>query len=229
LAVLKWEILWDGAPVGFVIPSGEQARFSLDSKPGFLSYCSRDVGVCARYRIDPDRNWERDRSAKCDGAQTDEDALLGFIGEISGKPAVSRGHRQKPTVGRGGLTGAPTPASGITWATTLSVRSRDEIVRQYKQMRPPDLGGLEDWIRTSGTPDSETRSIRIACFAPTDPMVYYYVDRSGREPIEMAAYWDKERQEWVVASSLERSQGSQRFEETRRIIDSIPCATIRLK
>jgi hypothetical protein len=43
----------------------------------------------------------------------------------------------------------------------------------------------------------------------------------------MAVFWDRDRQERSVASSLDRTQGPERFEEMHRIIDSIPCSTIR--
>jgi len=227
-AVIRWEVLWDDSPAGFH-PNDGKAGFALALSSNSLSYCSHDVGACARYRIDPNRNWGRNASTKCDGGQSDEQALLSFLGFGLPQEKLGPGSRPGPTLGPGGLTGHLTPGSPVFWTAAIGLGSRDEIVQQYRQIHPQAIDGLEEWIRASVTREAGIGSITVACFAPTDPMVYYYVDRPTKGSVEMAVYWNSERQQWAVASSLERSQGPQRFEETHRIIDSVPCATLRFE
>jgi hypothetical protein len=222
-AVLQWEILWNDSPTGFRIPPKGSARFALHWTSNSLSYCSRDVGVCARYRIEPHRNWEGTASGKPDGSQSDQDALVVFDGTNVRKPAG-----RLAIGGPGGLTGHPTPGSGTLWTTTINLGSREEIIRQYRQMHPAEIEGLKTQIRAPTTQGTETKSITIACFASSDPMVYYYVDRPVTGSVVMAVFWDREMQKWVVASSLEPSQNPEKFEEMHRIIESVACSTIRL-
>ncbi len=141
-AVLRWEILWNDSPAGFVAPPGRQARFALNKRGNSLSYCSHDVGVCVRYRIDPNRNWEGETSTKCDGSESDEDAVLAFIGVGAKEPGSAAGSRRMPELGSGGLTGAPSSSAGVTWTATLNPGGREEIVRRYRQLRPPEIEGI---------------------------------------------------------------------------------------
>jgi hypothetical protein len=224
-AVLQWEVFWNDSPSGFRIPADGSITLAIYAASDFVSYCSHQAGVCVTYRTGDYRNWEGSNSAKCEGSGSDEDALLAFVGKGARKPA---GGREAPMVlGRGGLSGSPAPGSGITWTTKVTLGSRAEIVRRYQQMHPAEIESLTRWIRSSMNQTGVRSSITIACFAPTDPMVYYYVDRATKEPVVMAAYWDREREEWVGASSLVRSQGSQRFDEMRRTIESVACSTVR--
>src|SRR5260370_40668377 len=94
-------------------------------------------------------------------------------------------------------------------------------------MRPQGIGALEAWIRGQRTRNSEVKSITIACFAPSDPIVYYFVDRPATGSVVMSAYWDRERKQWFVAASLERSQGPERFEQMRRTIESAPWSALQ--
>ena len=185
-AVLRWEALWNDLPVSFQIPPNGQARLALNSNAKSLSYCSRDVGVCARYRIDPNRNWEREGSATFDGKHSDEDRLLGFVGESVRKPGINAGSKQL-ALGGGGLRGLPAASSGMTWTTMISLGQREEIIAQYKQMRPAEIGSLKRWIRASGARNAERATVTIACFAPTDPMVYYFVERAKEAVIQELA------------------------------------------
>jgi hypothetical protein len=159
------------------------------------------------------------------GTQSNQDALSAFNGE-SFQPPANAGPRQRIGA-RGGFAGSPSADSGIRWTATVTIGSREEIVQQYKQMHPAELGSLTRWIRSSMSGSGAATSITIACFAPTDPMVYYYADRPTKESVVIAAYWDKERETWAVASSLVRSQGPQRFDEMRRTIESVACSTMR--
>ena len=228
-AVVRWEVLWDDLPAGFRTPSDGRADLALGLDSNSLSYCSHKIGVCARYRTDANRNWERDASAKCDGGQSDEQALLFFVGGSLRQGNPETGSRARPTLGPGGLGGLPSRGSPVIWTATIRLGSRDETVQRYRLMHPQAIEGLKQWIRASAARDAGIGSVTIACFAPSDPMVYYYVDRALKGPVEMAVYWDRERQQWAVASSLERTQGPRRFDETRRLIESIPCATLKLE
>jgi hypothetical protein len=220
-AVLEWEILWKDSPNGFQIPPKGSARFALHWTSSSLSYCSRDVNVCVRYRIEPHRNWQGTARSKRDGSQSDEDALQAFDGMIVRKPDG------KVAIGLpGGVTGSPTPSSGILWTTTIHLLRREEIIRKYRQMHPAEIEGLKAQILDPMTHGTAVKSITIACFASSDPMVYYYVDRFVKGSVIMAVFWDSELQKWVVASSLERSQGREKFEEMYRTIESVACSTI---
>jgi hypothetical protein len=152
------------------------------------------------------------------------DALQAFDGMNVRRPTA-----KLAMGGPGGLTGSLTPGAGIVWTTTINLARREEIIRQYRQMRPAEIEGLKEWIRSPTTQGTEVQSVTIACFAPSDPMVYYYVDGSASGPVVMAVFWDKEQQRWVVASSLERSQGSEKFEEMHRIIESVACSTVSVE
>lgn len=224
-AVLRWEILWNDSPAGFQIPTGGSAKFVLHWRPDTLSYCSHEVGVCARYKIDSQRNWEGVANGKRDGTQSDQNALLAFDGDS----IANMTSKSNLTLGPGGLTGSPAPASGIVWGATIGVPRREEIVQQYRQMHPAEIEGLKAWIVSSITQGAGVKSVTIACFAPSDPLVYYYIDRPTNESVVMAAYWNKERQGWVVASSLRRNQGSERFEQMHRVIESVACSNFAVE
>ncbi|MEO8597159.1 MAG: hypothetical protein ABI759_27820 [Candidatus Solibacter sp.] len=225
-ATMRWEILWNDTPRGFQVPQGGSASLAAVVTSNSLAYCSHELGVCARYRNDPHRNWEREASAKCDGGQTDEDALIAFAG---GTVRASAGSQSKVVLGGpGGLKGSPAPGSGIRWTAAVRLGSRDEIVQQYREMKPPEIEAIQKWARATSPPSAGYKSITIACFAPTDPMVYLYGDRGTKGSIVLAIYWDREREEWVFASSLERSQGTQRFDEMYRTIESVACSTFSL-
>jgi hypothetical protein len=224
-AVLRWEILWNDSPAGFQIPTRGAVKFVLHWRSDSLSYCSRDVGVCARYKIEPQRNWAGVAHAKRDGKQSDQDALLAFDGDSTSDLTS----QSTLAVGRGGLTGFPAPASGIVWTATIGVAGREEIVQQYRQMHPAEIEGLKAWIISSITQGAGLKSVTIACFTLNDPMVYYYIDRPTNESVVMAAYWNKERQAWVVASSLRRLQSPERFEQMHRVIESVACSNFAVE
>jgi hypothetical protein len=212
-AVLKWEILWDDSPAGFQLPRDGKAQVSLLRDSNSLSYCSTPLGVCARYRTDLNRNWMSDAVARIKHGQADYKTVVEFASKNRG---ISQGGDS--------VAGSLPQPSTVVWEAVINLGSREDIIQQYRQMRPQGIGALEDWIR--GTRNSEVKSITIACFAPSDPVVYYFVDRPGNGSVEMAAYWDRERKAWFVAASLERSQGPETFEQMRRTIQSVACATL---
>jgi len=41
----------------------------------------------------------------------------------------------------------------------------------------------------------------------------------------MAVFWDKDQETWIVAGSLEQSQGPEKLEEMHRIVESVACST----
>ncbi len=223
-AVLRAEILWNDTPRVFRVPAAGSASMAINAMPEAVSYCSHDLGTCARYSVLGFRNWLRLNSAPCEGQNSDLDALVAFLGKGSVKQS---GDSARPTVlGRGGLAGSPAPGFGISWTTKIALGSRAEIVKEYQQMHPSDIEGLKSWLRSPTTTHTGVRAMTIACYSPFDPLVYYYVDRSAGAPVILAVFWDKDRQEWVIAASFERSQAPEKFDEMRRTIESVPCSTV---
>jgi hypothetical protein len=212
-AVLKWEILWDDSPAGFQLPRDGKAQVSLLGDSNSLSYCSTRLGVCARYRTDLNRNWMGVAKAKIKHGQADYKTVVQFASKNLG--ISQRGDS---------VAGSLPQPSTFVWEAVINLGSREDIIQQYRQMRPQGIGALEDWIRV--TRSSEVKSITIACFAPSDPVVYYFVDRPAKESAVMAAYWDREHKQWFVAASLVRSQGPETFERMRRTIESVACSTL---
>lgn len=222
-ACLRWEILWNDAPLGFRVPEGGTARLAAYQTGDNFWYCSRDLRVCAQYRLDERQLGQRINSIKCSGEQDDMSSVLKFAGQPPNQPLTS-----------GQRVGGLASSSGILWTPTLELNTREAMVKQYKQLRPTELEGLRDWLRTSHQ-NTGYRSITIACFASSDPEVYIYGDRPAerRGPIVFSVFWDKEREEWLeawileVAVLRERGQGTERFEELKAMIQAIACDTIR--
>jgi hypothetical protein len=219
-AILRWEILWNDASLGFQVPKDGTAKLAAYLKGNAFWYCSRDLGACTQYRLEAHRGWQRMKSIKHDGDQDDMSSVLRFAGEDPLQ--LLRSDKTDPRSWH--LT------VGILWTPTVELSTRDEIVKQYQQMRPAELKGLRDWLRTS-LQDTGYRSITIACFAPSDPTVFIYGDRPAehRGPLVFQVYWDREREEWVFVGMLEREQGPKKFEELRATVQAIACDTIRFK
>ena len=235
-AVLRWEILWNDSPKGFRVPADGTITLAIYAVPDSVSYCSHQAGVCVKYRADGYRNWQESASSKCDDTRSDEDALLTFLAREDSQKVV--GSWQSQLILGQGLSGIPRPESGagvaepparsvgLRWTAKISLGSRAEIVRRYRQMHPAEIEGLKKWIGASDPQNTGVKSIAIACFAPTDPMVYYYIDRPAKGPVFMAVFWDRDRESWTVAASLEQSQGPEKLEEMHRIVQSVACSTI---
>lgn len=216
-ARLRYDILWNEAPPGFRLPEGETAQLAAYQTGDTFWYCSRDLGVCVKYSLEDRRLGQRIGQRTCDGEQDDMSSVLKFAGQSPKRPLP-------PEISTHRL---PQPV-GTLWTLTVELSSREETVRQYKQLRPPELKGLRDWLRTDlrGT---GYRSITIACFAPMDPTVFIYGDRPPERggPIVFQVFWNMEREEWVEAGMLEQVQGPKKFEELKATVQAIACNTIR--
>lgn len=229
-AVLQFEILWNDSPKGFRLPSDGSIALAIHATSNSTSYCRHQAGVCVTYRTGDHRNWEGSETGPCNDDRSDVDALLSFVQKDSATRDAL------PATGARGFAGFPAAGSGITWTAKLVLGSRVEMVAKYRQMHPPELASLQKWLRSQMAGDSELKSITVACFAETDPEIYYYVDRPTKGPIErptsaptiVAAFWRLDQpEEWVVAGYSQRRQNPQRFDENLRIIQSIPCATLQ--
>ena len=218
-ARLRWEVLWNDTPQGFHIPGTGTARLAAYQTGKAFWYCSRDLGVCAQYSLEERHLGDRITSSQYGNEQDERKSVLKFAGQ---NPKLSF-----PTEIR--TDRLPIPDSpGTLWTPAIEVGNREEIVKQYKQLRPMELKGLREWLRTR-LQDAGYKSITIACFAPYDPTVFIYGDRPEDRfgPIVFQVFWDREREEWVEAGILERRQGPKRFEELKTTVQAIACDTIR--
>jgi hypothetical protein len=220
-AVLQWEILWNDPPRSFHTTATGSASLAIQASADTVAYCSHDLDSCAKYSVLPNRNWLRLTSAKCDGRNSDLDALLAWMGQNSVKERT-----QGVVLGRGGLRGVPAPGVGSLWTVNVNLGSRAEVIQQYRQLHPPELESLERWLHATILPTAGYKALTIGCFAHSDPLVYLYGDRVNKGPVLLAVYWDKERGEWVDAASLEQSQGPEKVEEMYRIVESVACSTV---
>jgi len=220
-ARLHWDILWNEAPEGLRVPKTGTARLAAYLTGKAFWYCSHDLGVCAQYRVEDRHLGDRIESIKSLDEQDDRKSVLKFAGQ---NPKLTF-----PTEIRTGRLPLPDSA-GILWTAAIELGTREEIVNQYKQLRPVELKGLLEWARTKHQ-DSGYRSITIACFAPSDPTVFIYGDRPAERsgPIVFQVFWDREREEWVVAGMLERRQGPETFEKLKATVQAIACGKIRFK
>lgn len=224
-SVLRWETLWQDTPESFRIPPSHSARFMLYRLRNDLSYCSQETRTCAKYRIDEILGLQRLDSRECCGAQSDEEALMAFVGL---DPAKIRHPGDPPPSLNDDMVRNPSQSLGVLWDATLPLEDRDKIVAEYKRARPPALGGLKRYLAEL-PPEAGFRSITIACFEPTDPAVYCYGVHSERGPVVFTLYWDIEREGWFVASSTEGTESLATIEKLRSVIESIRCATIHFK
>src|SRR5213593_1186776 len=70
--VVQWEILWNQTPPSFQNSSTGPVRIAAYREERSFAYCSRDLGVCAEYRTEVNRNWQETRNTVCDHSQTSE-------------------------------------------------------------------------------------------------------------------------------------------------------------
>jgi hypothetical protein len=220
-AVMQWEILWTDSPKGFRAHDSGPVSMAIYAKAGSVSYCSHEAGVCVSYKVSGYRNWEGTRSSILEDDRSDKESLISFVGGDAGEAPISGNAAH--TLGPGGLSGVPAASSGILWATKIMLRSRAEVVREYRQMHPRELEALRKWLIGPRPDRGDASGITIACFAATDPMVYYYVEQPA-DPLIMSVFWNRESEEWSVAGSLQRSQNPARFSRLHSIIDSIACS-----
>jgi hypothetical protein len=220
-AVLRWECLWIDWPEGFHAPPNGSASLAIAAAHDAVSYCSHELGVCTRYKLLPHRNWFSVESHECCDGRSDMDSLRAFLGvaaPISG--------REPPQLIPGVREGASSLAPGpVFWTATLKLGTRDSITKEYKKMRPEQLAGLEDWLRAGPSSDS-VKLATIPCFASADPSVYIYVKRPSGEPYVLNVYWDREREEWILAFVYEGPQFRDRIAEFHRVVQSVACSAV---
>ena len=217
----RWEILWNETPQGFRIPKTGTARLAAYQTDKAFWYCSRDLGVCAQYSLEGRGLGRRINSVQYGNEQDDRISMLKFAG-INPKPSL-------PAEIRTDKLSLPDSA-GALWTPAIELGTREEIVKQYKKLRPVELEGLREWLRT-GLQVAGYRSITIACFAPSDPTVFIYGDRPAERfgPIVFQVFFDREREEWVEVGILEQSQSPEKFKELKTTVQAIACDTIRFK
>jgi len=224
---LEWEVLWNDSPDSFRFPDHGTATAAIYMTSESLSYCSRDLGVCASYSIQDFHLHDLLRSEPRNSGKDDDAALLSFVGAKSGTPTARQPSR--PTrIGPGGITGSLVPG-GIRWTSTFSLPGRSEIVQRYKAMHPPELKGLEDWLLATFHRSTGYKSITIACFTPKDPVVYLYGDRPSKGPIVLSVFWDPEIEGWVDANRLAGMRDRAQTLELKGTIDSIACGTVQFE
>ena len=224
ISVLRWEILWNDIPQGFRPPITGVAQLSLNYRSNLISYCSHQLGVCAEYIIEPNRNWQRNRSRIAPPGESDQASILGFVG--ASESATGRVDSPRFEGRTGSLGGTlSSAASGVFWTATLILGSRTEILGEYRRKHPPEIESLKNWLsgRLRG---AGYKSVTIPCFDPADPSVFVYGDRGVMGAIVFAVYWDKEREKWVEAGLLRWPEDRNRIEEMRNIVQSIACTTV---
>lgn len=224
--VIEWEILWEQTPSGFRVPANRTVKIAMYLKSDSVSYCSHLLGVCAHYRTEGFRNWEEDRNGVCQDSRSDEDCLLAFATGSVQRPGDQQ-DRRMPVLGPGSLTGQLVSGTGIQLTTEIRIRRRAEIMRRYRETRPTELRGLLRWLGSELAPSGGYKSITVACFLSSDPVVYAYGDRPQKSPVVFAVFWDRELNTWTDAALYEGPQAQNDIKRLKGIIDVIPCATIR--
>jgi hypothetical protein len=209
-----------------VIRAGDRATIAIGTTRNHLSYCSHALGICASYLIDTGRNWQRLKSSLCDGTGTDEKALLTFVGKDGPQPSIS-GPRNL-VIDPDGLQGRPSAGPLATWTTALSLGTRAAILEDYRKLNPVELGSLRAWLlereRNAGY-----RSIRIACFKPTDPEVFLYGDRSPGSGLVFSVFWNRDEDDWAEVAILRAPELPKRFEEVKSRVEALSCGTVDFK
>jgi type II secretory pathway pseudopilin PulG len=210
-AVIEWEILWNDTPAGFQAPEDSaEVSVALDLKRQLLSYCGSSLGVCVRYRIDANRNWQRDVSRVVNDADSNEASLEAFS-------SYQVSNLQQDTISRTSI------GTQSVWNLNLRIRSRDDIVRRYRALQPEKLDGLRKWITTpSNGAGRNDGAVTIACFDQYDPITFYSVRWKAQPPIIMAVFWDNERREWIISSWV--TSDHKNFEDLFAVIELVPCS-----
>jgi hypothetical protein len=158
-ARMKWELLWEKIPDGFKLPAGGTARLAVDHfiAGHILSYCSHDLGVCARYIMKERILTELIDSAPCTQKGTDMEALDRFD---RSKSSVVSPHT-------GSIIAGELGGEGRTWLSiTVELGMREKIVAKYKAQRPAELEGLVIWL-TDGKRLPTNRFVSLASWRPT--------------------------------------------------------------
>ncbi|HSB14996.1 MAG TPA: hypothetical protein VLE22_11095 [Bryobacteraceae bacterium] len=230
-AVLRWGILWGNLPAGFRVTGDGSARLAIHRTPNLFSFCSPDLGTCAEYAMEGRKIGQRNRSVPCVSGKppcsqgmNDIESVLAFAGANRQAPAAQK-TTERPLFG-GTISGTLGSPGAIIWTATIKLDNRAETLKYYQQLRPAELDGLREWLRTH-LRGAGYKSVTIPCFASSDPKIYVYGDRPERGPIVFSVFWDEESEEWVEAGRLDRMEDRAQIDKLKSLIEPIACSTIR--
>lgn len=154
----------------------------------------------------------------------DIESVLAFAGANRQAPAAQK-TTERPLFG-GTISGTLGSPGAIIWTATIKLDNRAETLKYYQQLRPAELDGLREWLRTH-LRGAGYKSVTIPCFASSDPKIYVYGDRPERGPIVFSVFWDEESEEWVEAGRLDRMEDRAQIDKLKSLIEPIACSTIR--
>jgi len=226
---LRYELVWQGSWIPVRAPLGGSATLFVHMTSDRIAYCSLDLGNCAQYFVVDGHLDQRIKEARC----SHDTALCGPGGigiksvfAFSAKAnTASAGLPKLPGIFGGGLAGVPQPGGGFLWESRIVIENREAVLEWYRHTRSERFDGLLAHLRER-LRDSDYRSVTVACFATSDPDVHIYGDRRKAGPIAFSLTWNDEREEWLHVGMVEQSQSKAAFEQLRKTIDSIACATI---
>lgn len=236
---LRWEILWSER--GIRVPPNGVARLAVYVTDKSLYYCSRDLSLCAEYRIS---TWDRhldDRihsvecspdSSTCRDGQDEMDSLMNYVRQRN--PSLPPPQPpQSPTIGGDIIGPMISGQMAIRGPMIVDLGRRADIVEHFRQMQPLELHRLKEAV-------AEMRgggwsSVIIPCFAiEASPVVPLYGERPDRGPVIFSVRWDRDEEEWFGGGQIEPPTGYtpeeiRRIEERRSIFESIKCATVEFE
>jgi hypothetical protein len=226
---LKWESLWADSGVNLRSTPNGSATLSIYVTGSSLSFCSHDLGICESYQKTGLQLGQSVKAVKCDEASpcggangADDKALRAFVQQ---SPIPSRSNTAKRifnTETPHGLAGA------MTWSTTVHLGFPTQIVGAYRTSRPAQMDALRSWLLESHK-GSGYASITVACFLPSDPLVFLYGNRPGKGPIIFEAYWNTETEQWKEAGFLDRPEDRKQIEQLKAKIELLSCAKVNFK
>jgi len=147
---------------------------------GYMVGCPSRLTICYQPRC----SWH---TSECQGS--DEDDILAVVGENPRRPEASAGSRPKVALGGpGGLTGSPTPGTGIRWTTTIKLGSRPEIVQfsntakcTLRRSRRFKTGCVRQYRRARATRRSRLRALPLRTRWSTYTVIVQQRGRSVRD------------------------------------------------
>ena len=213
--VLEWEILWKISPIGFKFPK-DSALVNIFLGPDFLSYCSSDLGSCVKYSISGFRNWQAVRTEVCCGNTDSKTALRSFV-EADGSPLGQIASRRQ-------RSGILDQASGIEWEELIRLHNRAQMIDTYKRLKPKNLESIGQSLK-SELRDDGYKTLMIACYRETDPLVYIYGERTNG-PIVFAVFWDSREQSWIDGGVIATAEHADVLEDFKATIKLVSCTTI---
>lgn len=215
----RHQILWNDGQPWFRLPQDGKARVTVYQTSGAVWFCSRALGTCERLQLWNNQLGGGTDSRKCEDGD-EESYVLKFVEETA-----TTGHDMSQ-VGRN-------YAGGAFGSITLTLDSREEIVKRYKQLRPAKLQSLQNWIQKEANEYQQNgyHSITIASFDDSDPYVHLYGDRkiANGGPLVFTVFWIDEIKEWKYAAMLTQQQNPNVFAQQKAIIQEIACDIINFK